>query len=158
MFYSLMIRFWILYVFVIFHLWVRLKCFIQKFDWMNVIFGYHAYPYGTQEYSYGKVWYSRFPRPCSMHFSDVWMRLYVVVKFEFLEYFSSKSSHFRMSFHIYLNHRCFKLYKFWSSKSMGMVVTAWENLSIILTRTNTFGYHTGTHGTRKGHSFNRLFE
>ena len=36
------------YTFVIFHLWVRVKCFIQKFDWMNVIFGYHAYQYGTQ--------------------------------------------------------------------------------------------------------------
>ena len=23
------------YVFVIFHLWVRVKCFIEKFDWMS---------------------------------------------------------------------------------------------------------------------------
>ena len=28
-------------VFVI-HLWVRVKCFIQQFDCMNVMFGYHA--------------------------------------------------------------------------------------------------------------------
>ena len=44
-------------VIVIFHLWLRVKCFIQQFDWMNVIFGYHAYQYGTQNYSSGKVWY-----------------------------------------------------------------------------------------------------
>ena len=43
------------YVFVIFHLWLRVKCFIQQFDLMNVIFGYHAYQYGTQNYSSGKV-------------------------------------------------------------------------------------------------------
>ena len=105
MFYSLMIKFLgatgVPHIFVIFHLWVRVKCFIQQFDWMNVIFGYHAYQYGTQNYSSRKVCYLGFPTPCPIHFSDIWMRLCVLVKFE---YFSSKNSHFRMSFHTYQNH------------------------------------------------------
>ena len=71
------------YVFVIFHLWLRVKCFIQQFDWKNVIFGYHAYQYGTQNYSSRKVWYLGFPTPCPIHFSNVWIRLCVVVKFEY---------------------------------------------------------------------------
>ena len=89
------------YAFLIFHLWVRVKCFIEKFDWMNVIFGYHAYQYGTQNYLSGKVWYLSFPTPCPIQFSNIWMRLCVVMK---SEYFSSKSSHFWMPFHIYQNH------------------------------------------------------
>ena len=71
------------YVFVIFYLWLRVKCFIQQFDWKNVIFGYHAYQYGTQNYSSKKVWYLGFPTPCPIHFSNVWIRLCVVVKFEY---------------------------------------------------------------------------
>ena len=42
-------------VFAIFHLWVRVKCFIQKFDCMKILFAYHAYQYGPQNYSSGKV-------------------------------------------------------------------------------------------------------
>ena len=83
------------YVFVIFHLWLRVKCFIQQFDWMNVIFGYHAYQYGTQNYSSEKVWYLSFPTPCPIHFSNVWIRLCVVVKFE---YFHRKVHMFECSF------------------------------------------------------------
>ena len=71
------------YVFVIFHLWLRMKYFIQKFDWKNVIFGHHAYQYRTQNYSSKKVWYLGFPTPCPIHFSNVWIRLCVVVKFEY---------------------------------------------------------------------------
>ena len=33
---------------------------------------------------------------------------------------------------------------------------ALESLGIILYRTNTFGYHTGTHGARKWHSIEFL--
>ena len=38
------------------------KCFIQQFDWMNVMFGYHAYKYSTQNNSSRKVWYLGFQR------------------------------------------------------------------------------------------------
>ena len=71
------------YVFVIFHLWLRVKCFIQQFDWKNVIFGYHAYQYGTQNYSSRKVRYLGFPTPCPIQFSNFCIRLCVVVMFEY---------------------------------------------------------------------------
>ena len=64
------------YVFVIFHLQLTMKCFIQEFDWKNVIFGYHAYQYGTQNYSSRKVWYLGFPTPWLQSLQIYWIKAY----------------------------------------------------------------------------------